>query len=288
MKNNKLKNSLRLLLCVILIACSNGRLYAQAKKQQARISVSFIKEGNSKHLKISGKYKDGKEFKLAEGLDLEVYQVFENDSLVLLDTAILNKKGIAEVDVNKVFQNELDQYTFEIIHENSEKFKKASSDLSIQIANLETNLETNGDDGHTIVAKLTNAKNEPIEGSALKVQLQRLFAPLSVGEGIYITDENGTINVPITQKMPGLDGKLNYEVILADSEDYGTIKSVIETNIGKPIVDLSTFDERTMWSPPAKAPWADLIIPNLLILGIWGTLVILVINLFKISKHKNS
>jgi len=143
-------------------------------------------------------------------------------------------------------------------------------------------------DSYYIEATLTNAKNEPVKDAELKVQLQRLFAPLAVGKEIYFTDENGIINVPITEKMPGVNGKLNYEVVLDDSDAFGTIKSILPTNIGKPIKDLSTFDQRTMWSPPSKAPWFNIIIPNLLILGIWGYLVVLVVNLYRISKHKNS
>lgn len=286
MKNNKIKNSITLLLCFVFIAFSNTLVNAQTKKQKARVSVTFNKEGNLNFLKLSGKFKEGKKYKPAIGLDLEVYQVFENDSLVFLTNVALNKKGVAIVDVSKALQNNLEQYGFKVTHKVSEKFKKVSKTIRFQIANLNASLKTKGEK-YFIVAKLTNAKNEPIEGAELKVQLQRYFSPLAVGKGIYFTNEDGIINVPITEIMPGLEGKLNYEVILEDSDDYGTIKDIVETTIGKPIVDQSTFDERTMWSPPTKAPWFNLIIPNILIVGIWGYLVVLVFNLYRISKHKS-
>jgi 5-hydroxyisourate hydrolase-like protein (transthyretin family) len=287
MKNNKIRNSITLLLCFVFIAFSNILVNAQTKKQKARVSVTFNKEGKLNFLKISGKYKEGKKYNPAEGLDVDIYQVFENDSLVLLTNVTLNKKGVATVDVTKVLQNNLEQYNFNVTHKASKKFKKVTKKISFQVADLNASLQTK-DEKHFIVAKLTNTNNEPIEDAELKVQLQRLFSPLAVGKGIYFTDENGMINVPITEIMPGVKGKLNYEVILEDSDDYGTIIKVIETSIGKPIVDQSTFDERTMWSPPTKAPWFNLIIPNILIVGIWGYLVILVFNLYRISKHKNS
>jgi len=88
--------------------------------------------------------------------------------------------------------------------------------------------------------------------------------------------------------MPGTDGKLNYEVILDDNDDYGTIKTIVKTNIGSVVKDLSTFDQRTMWSPPTKAPLFDLIVPNLIILFVWGFLFILMFNLYRISKYKNA
>jgi hypothetical protein len=206
---------------------------------------------------------------------------------VSLGNVVLNKKGMADFDVSKAFKGDAIQYNFEISHKANEKFKKASKSITVQVAHLTAEIQTE-DDTHVIVGKLTNANNEPIEGAEIKVQLQRLFSPLAVGKGIYFTDESGTINAPITELMPGLEGKLNYEVVLSDSDDFGTIKEVVEANFGKPIIDQSTFDQRTMWSPPEKAPWFNLIIPNLLILGVWGYLVVITFNLYRISKHKNS
>lgn len=287
MNNHKIKNWINLFLCFLFIGFSNTTIHAQEKKQKARLSVSFNKVQNSKFLKISGKYKKDKKYRPAAGLDLNIYQVFENDSLVPLGNIALSKKGLANFDVSEAFKTDLEQYDFEISHKASEKFKKVSKNIGVRVANLSAKLQT-VDDNHVIVGKLTDTNNEPIEGAEIKVQLQRLFSPLAVGKGIYFTDENGTINVPITEIMPGIEGKLTYEVVLADSDDYGTIKTIVVANFGKPIVDQSTFDQRTMWSPPTKAPWFDLIIPNLLILGIWGYLVVITFNLYRISKHKNS
>jgi hypothetical protein len=287
MKNLNIKNHIVLFVCLSFIAFSSTFIHAQEKKKKARVSLHFNKIENISYLKISGKYKDKKKYKPANGLALDVFQVFENDSLVSLGTINLNKKGAATIDISKVFQQNLPQYDFKVFHKATDTFKKVSKTLTIQMANLAAKLITKKDT-YFIEATLTNAQNEPVKDAELKVQLQRLFAPLAVGKGIYFTDENGMIHVPVTEKMPGVNGKLNYEVVLDDSDDFGTIKSIIATNIGKPIKDLSTFDQRTMWSPPSKAPWFDIIIPNLLILGIWGYLVILVINLYRISKHKNS
>jgi hypothetical protein len=286
MKNNRFKNSI-LLICVTFMAFSFTNVNAKTKKPKARLKVQFYKEGTQNILNISAKYKEGRKFKMAKGLDLKVYSIIENDSLVFLGNATLNNVGKFVFNVNKAFEKAQDIYTFKVIHKESKKFKKTTKTIEIKIANLVSKLNKNKDN-YSIEATLTDANNEPIAGQELKVQLQRLFSPLTIGTEINFTDDNGTIVVPIKEIMPGINGKLNYQVVLEDSDDYGTIKSVVSTNIGKPIKDLSTFDQRTMWSPPTKAPWADLIIPNLLILGIWGTLVILVINLFKISKNKNS
>jgi hypothetical protein len=84
--------------------------------------------------------------------------------------------------------------------------------------------------------------------------------------------------------MPGVNGELTFEVVLNESETYGTVKALVTAPIGTPIVDQSTFDKRTLWSPPSKAPYCLLIFPNLIILGVWLPILLLIINLFRISK----
>ena len=119
------------------------------------------------------------------------------------------------------------------------------------------------------------------------MQIQRLFRSLPIGEEYNYTDENGTILVPIEKGIPGVDGILTLEVVLKDSDDYGTVKAMVKAPVGVPIVEESTFDQRTMWSPRNKTPLFLLIFPNLLIFGIWGIIIYLIINLFKITKLKN-
>ncbi|MGV6845030.1 MAG: hypothetical protein ACWA42_02750 [Lutibacter sp.] len=287
MKNYKLNLTNNLLAVLALIFCfSFSTMNAKTKKLKPRLSVGYYKEGNTQLLKIAAKYKEHRKFKMAAGLPLKIYTIVENDSLLLIGEGKLNQQGKLDFNVAPIFINPQDEYQFKVIYEGSKTFKNAHKSITIKPANLNCEL-IKTKEGFSVKGTLTDKDNQPISGVELKVQLQRLFSPLPVNNDIHFTDENGTVIVPITKKMPGLNGILNYEVVLKDSDDYGTIKAVTSAKIGSEIKDLSTFDQRTMWSPPRKAPWVDLLIPNLLILGIWGTLILLIINLFKISKNKN-
>ncbi|MFK5958819.1 MAG: hypothetical protein QM495_08110 [Lutibacter sp.] len=288
MKNDNYIKQTIFTICILFFGFSSVTINAKSKKLKARISIQYIKESGQNNLAIAAKYKEGKLFKMGRGFKLKVYSVMDNDSLVFLEDVVLNPQGKFNLNINKAFEKVQKSYTFKVIFAGSEKFKKAKKTITIKIANLTSKLIISKDKKYSIEATLTDVEGNPIPETEVNVQLDRLFSPLPVGNGIYFTNENGTIVAPIKEIMPGINGKLNYEVLLKDNDDYGTIKSVVKTAIGKEIKDLSTFDQRTMWSPPTMAPWADLIVPNLLILGIWGTLVILVINLFRISKHKNS
>jgi len=285
-KYNIFKSKIVLItICTIIISFLSINANAQ-KKQKVRIKAHYTKIGNTNLIMLSGKYKDYRKYKPASGLNLKVYQVFDNDSLSLLGLIVLNKEGKGQFNVDKVFKNNFDNYKFNIIHKGSKLFKKAVKNVSIKVAYLKATLNYVNDKPF-ITATLTNAENKPIKGAELKVKLERLFAPLIIGKEPYFTNDNGTINVPITKKMPGINGNLKYDVVLEDSDDYGTIKVIVKTKIGSVVKDLSTFDQRTMWSPPLNAPLFVLIVPNLLIFGIWGCLVILVFNLYRISKYKN-
>lgn len=269
---------------LLLFSFSFFNVEAKTKKLTPRLSVNYYKEGATHILEITGKYKEDKEFKMANGINLKIYHLTNNDSLVLLGSGILNINGKLNFNVSSVFKDLKDEYQFEVVFEGTEKLKQASKSLTIKPVFLTSELLTN-EDSYSIKAILTDKDLNPIAGQDLKVQLQRLFAPLPVNNDIHFTDEDGIVIVPIKTIMPGLNGELNYEIVIKDSDEFGTVKSILKANIGSVIKDLSTFDQRTMWSPPRKAPWADLIIPNLLIFGIWLTIIILVINLIKISKN---
>jgi len=288
MKRNR--TNIKLVISVLLVALlglNNSLITAQNKKHKARLKVAYFNDNGNTLLKISAKYKEHKKYKLAIGLDVNIYNLQEDDSLVLVGKSILNNQGIAFFNLSQIINKNQPSYTFKIVHKNSKKFKKVAKSLTIKIAYLQAKLKIENKKP-TIIAYLKDFNQNPVSGVELKVNLQRYFAPLPVGNSGYFTDDNGMIVVPITRKMPGLNKKLNYEVVLEDNDDYGNIKTVVPTNIGLPIKDLSTFDQRTMWSPPSMAPWTAIIIPNLIILFVWSFLFILMFNLYRISKFKNN
>lgn len=288
MKNNNYIKQTIVLICVLFFGFSSFKTLAKTKPIKVRLIVQYVKDNTVNTLTISGKYKEGKTYFPAKGFELKVFSIVENDSLVFLGNVTLNNSGKTTFNVDKAFEVSQENYQFKIDYAGSDKFKKVSKTIEIKIANLTAKLINDDEENYSIEATLTNSLGEPLAETALNVRLKRLFSPLAVGSGMFFTDENGTIVAPIKSIMPGIDGKLDYEVLLKDSDDYGTIKTVVNTTIGKPIVDLSTFDERTMWSPPSKAPLVALVVPNVLIFGIWSILFILIFNLFRISKNKNS
>jgi 5-hydroxyisourate hydrolase-like protein (transthyretin family) len=263
--------------------------FGQVDKTKARVSVQYSKIMNQESfISIEAKYKSENGIEPATQVEFQVYQRIAEDSLHQLGTIATNHSGIAKFPLanHKDSTTSLSgNFSFVVKIENDPKFSDAETELTISDANLVAGLET-VDSINQITATLTDALGQPVAGQPLRVQLQRMFGPLSIGEESYETDENGTITVLVEEPMPGINGVLTFEVVLNESDEYGTVKAIIDAPIGLPITDHSTFDKRTMWSPPSKTPYYLLIFPNLIILGVWVPILMLIINLFRISRAK--
>ena len=282
----------RLFLFVIISAfifnIGSPGLYAQkAKKNKARLNVQYVKIMDGEiyfDIKASARIKK-KNVKISN-IDLSISNELEEESIKLGETST-NMDGEARFvlkSLNAIKPDSSNTYNITVSFKGNESFKKAKKNISFKDAIIEAKIITK-DSVNYISAVLTDTETKnPIVDESLTVQVQRLFKPLRIGEEFNNTDEDGSIIVPIEEGIPGVNGNLTLEVVLNESDDFGTVKAMVTGSIGVPIVDESTFDQRTMWSPRNKTPIFLLIFPNLLIIGIWGFIVYLILNLFKLSK----
>ena len=261
--------------------------FAQNTKHKARLSAQYTKIINREtFIALSAKYKGENGFEPASGLTLQVYKKMPDDSLFYLGAATTNPEGNTKFilkDSSLTKTKEVFVFTYVVKIENQPTYEDSEAEINVSDANLSAAVETI-DSINQISARLTDGLGQPLAGQPLKVQLQRMYAPLPIGEDSYETDEKGSITVPIEAPMPGVNGELTFEVVLNESEAYGTVKALVTAPIGTPIVDQSTFGKRTLWSPPSRAPYYLLIFPNLIIIGVVLPILLLIINLFRISK----
>lgn len=279
------------LLSVFLFTSFTQEIQAQdAKKNTVRLTVNYTKimDGDA-YLDIRARSRIDKVNTNVPNIDLIVNNEFEDEEFEL-GTTTTNMDGESRFvikDFNTLKPDTTNTYNIVVSFKGNDAFKRTSKSLAFKDARLAAKLITK-DSINSITATLTHvATGEPILEESLNVEVDRLFRALPIGEEFNYTDENGTILVPIEERIPGVDGILTFAVILNESDDYGTVKAIVKAPIGTPIVDESTYDDRTMWSPRNKTPLFLLIFPNLLILGMWGLIVYLFFNLYKISKTKN-
>ena len=293
MKKNQLNFRFIILVFVsaFLFSASFQDIYAQgAKKNKVRLKADYFKIMNEEvyfDLKASSKI-DKKNVDISN-IELLISNEFYDEEIKLgsVTTNMNGESRFVIKDFTTLKPDSTNTFNIVVSFKGNDKFKRASKSISFKDALIKAELVTK-DSINYIRAKLLDAsKDSLISDASLIVQVQRLFQPLRIGEEFNNTDKNGTIIVPIEEGIPGVDGNLTFEIVLSDHDDYGTVKALVNAPLGIPIIDESTFDKRTMWSPRNKTPIFLLIFPNLLIFGMWGLIVYLIINLFKISKSKN-
>jgi len=270
---------------ISIIGFNNSNIYSQ-NKNKVRIQAYYFKIMDSvSYLDIKAISKIGKKNTTVSNIKISVFNVQE-DETIELGSSITNMDGKARFII-KNFEtlkpDSTNTYKINLVFKGDASFLKASKKISFKNANISANLETIND-VNFIKAQVLNDDDSPITEESITLRVQRLFKPLILGEDLSITDETGSILTPIEQGIPGVNGKLIVEVVLFESDEYGTVIELVEAPIGVHFTDESTFDERTMWSPRSKTPIFLLIIPNALTLGMWAVIFLLISNLYKISK----
>jgi hypothetical protein len=259
------------------------------EKNSVRLKAYYVKTMNEEanfNIKASSKV-ENQNIDVAN-IELTIFNEF-NDEEVTLGSTTTNMNGEGKFvvkDFNLIKPDSSGLYNITVSFKGNDSYKRASKSLTYRDASIEAKIITVDSINYITATLKDSAKDSLLIGKLLNVQVQRLFKPLRIGEEYNITDETGAILVSIEEGIPGVDGKLTMEVVLKESDDYGTVKALVNAPVGIPIVDESTFDERTMWSPRNKTPLFLLIFPNLIIFGMWAIIVYLFINLFKISKSK--
>lgn len=280
-----------MILGIILCTFTSQDLNAQdVKKNSVRLKADYIKimDGDS-YFDISASSKIDKKNVEVPNIDVIIYHEL-NDDQIKLGTVTTDSNGEHRFIIknfNTIKTDTTNTYNFLISFKGNDAFKKASKSIQFKDATITAEIITKDSINYISATLRETSTDSLLVDQALNVQVQRLFKSLRIGKEFKTTDENGTIFVPIETGIPGVDGNLIIEVVLNDSDEYGTVKALVKTPIGVPIVDESTFDQRTMWSPRNKTPIFILIFTNLLIVGIWGIIIYLISNLFKIVKLKS-
>jgi len=280
-----------MILSITLCTLSIQDVTAQeVKKNRVRLKADYVKVmGDDSYFDIKASAKIEKKNVPVSNIDIIIYHEL-NDDQIKLGTVTTDNNGEHRFIINNfntIKTDTTNTYNFLISFKGNDAFKKAKKSMQFKDANITTEIITKDSINYISATLRETSTDSLLVDQSLNVQVQRLFQSLRIGEEFNNTDENGTIFVPIEAGIPGVDGNLIIEVVLNDSDEYGTVKGLVKAPIGVPIVDESTFDQRTMWSPRNKTPIFILIFTNLLIVGIWGIIVYLISNLFKIVKLKS-
>lgn len=288
MKNCNINSFFFLFILVTLGLGTKGNdLYAQTKKNRARINADYVKViGGEHYLNIKASARIDKKNIEVSNIDLQILQEF-NDEEIEIGTTSTDASGLSKFvieDFSKIMPDSSGVYHLIVHFPGNNSFKKVSRDVSFKDADIKTRWIVK-DSVNYVEAKLIETHSDSaLAEMPLRVNVERLFRPLRIGDDSYDTDDSGEIMVPVEDGIPGINGNLKLEVVLHESDDYGSVIAKLNAPIGTLIVDESTFDQRTMWSPRGKTPIFLLAVTYSFIFVVWGIFVYLFINLVRIFK----
>ncbi len=253
------------------------------------VKLHYFNNNNSlQYLLLESMLKKGKIFTPQKN---KTYELYLDSSIAekLIAKIQTNENGKAKVFIPpplKIAWDALPKHTFIVKAGDGEVI----ADYAITKAKI--TLDTSTTDGvRSITAAVMNlVHNEwmPAKDVEMKLGIQRNGSILSAGdEATYTTDSSGSVTVELKKdSMPG-DMKGNYVLAarVEDNDQFGNLlveKTVPWGVVTKP--DTNFFDQRTLWSTRFKTPYWLLLIAYSIVIGVWGTLIYLVIQFFKIKK----
>ena len=261
---------------------------AQEKKERLRLRAVYTKvmDGPA-YLDLSTSARIDRTNVNVPDIDLEVFYEVDGEEFPLGEVRT-GPNGNARFTMENLGMIQADSSGLYILGASfggNDTFRAASRNVEFRDAAISATLQQQ-DSLNYIAATLKDvALDSLVEDALIRVQVKRMFKPLRISEDLLMTDAEGGILVPVPGDIPGKDGVLDIEVMIEDNETYGTVKATLEAQVGTPIVEVSTYDQRTLWGRSSRTPIFILIFTGLLIFGSWGLILYLIFNLYKIAKN---
>jgi len=287
----KLRLNKYLFLAFTFLLLQQLQVAAQSDSTPAKkiIKLHYFNVNNSmQYLLLESTLKRGKVFSPQQR---KAYALYLDSSTAgnLIAQLLTDENGKAKAFVPIALKAAWDatpQHTF-ILKEGDDE---VISDYSISKAKI--SLDTANTDGArsivVSVMKMDKGQWQPAKDVEMKIGVERQGSILSAGDAAtYTTDSSGTVSAEYKKdKLPG-DGSGNI-ILVAKAEDndvFGNL--VIEKKVAWGVVtkvNTTFFDQRTLWSTRFRTPYWLLLMAYSIVIGVWGAIIYLVVQLVKIKK----
>ena len=260
-----------------------------AEKERVRLSATYTKVmGGPVYLDLQATARVDNTNVDVAGADLDIYYELEGEEIALgqVRTDMAGKARFEMEGLGVIRPDSTGLYTLGASFGGNDAYRASSRSVSFRDAAITAELEMR-DSLAYVNARLTDiATDSLVPDAMIRVQVARMFRPLRISEEFLSTDSDGSISVEVPQGIPGKDGNLTLQVVIADNDDYGTVIAPLEAALGTPFVEDDTYYQRTLWAPNRQSPFFIIFFTGILVVGSWGLIVYLIFNLFKIAKNR--
>lgn len=268
-------------------------LYAQEKEAPVpMLNIKyFLPENKMPYIKVITQNKTGRKFEPLAGVTVNVYitKVEANNLLGKVTTSSKGEGRVGFPAAIKLAWYSLD--TFTIVAESVPAGKEEALNAEIAVKKAIIGMDTISEDGvRSVSAWLKEKQGDEwvmVPEIEMKMRIKRLLGNLTVGDAeSYTSDSTGIAVAEFTKdSMPGdAKGKLILVASVEDNDTYGNLAVETAAPWGIQAKEEKNFWHRTLWSTGNRAPAWLIIIALGIMVGVWGTLIYLLIQLIKIRK----
>jgi hypothetical protein len=236
--------------------------------------------------------KQGRKFEPVKGVVLKVYLDSISSSLLVTDKAITDEAGMANAALPTSLQKEWTtsaKHKFIAEASGVKEFEGAKAEIEITKARLLIDAVADSQTKNITAtfSALDNGNWIPVKGVEIKILIKRMGGDLTVGdEATYTTDSSGAVTAEF--KRDSIPGDANGNIVLIakveDNDQYGNLSVEKTAKWGARFAYHSTFNERSLFATRDKTPIWLLFMAYFIIGIVWGTLIYLVFQIFKIKK----
>lgn len=252
----------------------------------------FSSEQNVPYVLVESRLKIGRKFEPVKGIAVKFYLDSTTSSMMMTDKAITDESGEAIAVLPPVLKNAWeasDKHKFIAEASGNKDFDGMEADVKINKARL--SLDTSSADGtktvSVAVTQLEKGKWVPAKNVDVKIGIQRMESVLKIGDDdTYTTDSTGEVKADFKRdSLPG-DSKGNLVLVASveDNDQFGNLKVEKTVPWGAAMNPINTFNERSLFATRNKTPIWLLFMAYGIIGIVWGTLLYIVIQIFKIRK----
>ena len=252
----------------------------------------FVKNNGLQYLIVQSRIKEGRKFIPLPKQAVEVY-LDSVDNTDLIAKVITNQSGDAACTFSPSLKdkwNSSSKHSFIAVMKGEKGEEEDTS--TIEITKTKIFIDTVYADGtRSINVKVMYENNNewlPAKEVDLKIGIGRDGVVLPAGdEATYTTDSAGVATVELKKlNLPGdVDGNYMLVAKVEDNDVYGNL--MIEKSVPWGVatkIDNSFFDQRTLWTTRFRTPFWLLFMAYALVIGVWGTLIYLVMQIVRIHK----
>lgn len=292
MKINK-----RILFVIVLAAGMVSSLVLKAQEETEKgtlnLELRYFCENNSvPYLLIRAKTKIEKKFQPVKGIGVKLYLGDVVNEQNFIGNYVTTDKGLAKAVLPVGLQQAwkaLPKQSFFAIAAATDRFDEAESTIEINKSRISIDTVSDGETRSVAVTvtQLMDSVWVPVPEVEVKIGIVRMSGALPIGESeSYTTDSLGKISAEFTvTEVPGdINGHVTIKARIDDHETMGNIAAAVITPWGKPTVNDANFFKRALWGSRSNAPLWLIGFSNLAIVLVWGVMIYVVFQLFKLKK----